>query len=71
MSKKREVVLRCLDHYINYLLEKQREVNESGFPSHNIPLNKWDIILARINLDWQSRTATLDRIAGKIDYLFN
>ena len=33
MSKKREVVLRCLDHYINYLLEKQRESNERGFPS--------------------------------------
>ena len=33
MSKKREVVLRCLDHYINYLIEKQREGNKRGFPS--------------------------------------
>ena len=32
MSKKREVVLRCLDHYINYLLEKQRENKKRGFP---------------------------------------
>jgi hypothetical protein len=33
MSKKREVVLRCLDHYIDYLLEKQRENKKRGFPS--------------------------------------
>ncbi len=33
MSKKREVVIRCLDHYINYLLEKQRENKKRGFPS--------------------------------------
>ena len=26
-------MLRCLDHYINYLLEKQREGNKRGFPS--------------------------------------
>jgi hypothetical protein len=32
MSKKREVVLRCLDHYINYLQEKQRENKKRGFP---------------------------------------
>jgi hypothetical protein len=32
MSKKRDVVLRCLDHYINYLLEKQRENKKRGFP---------------------------------------
>jgi hypothetical protein len=33
MSKKREVLLRCLDHYINYLLEKQRENKKRGFPN--------------------------------------
>lgn len=33
MSKKREVLLRCIDHYINYLLEKQRENKNRGFPS--------------------------------------
>ena len=32
MSKKRKVVLRCLDHYINYLLEKQRENKKRDFP---------------------------------------
>ena len=30
--QKREVVLRCLDHYINYLLEKQRENKKRDFP---------------------------------------
>ena len=33
MSKKREVVLRCLDHYINYLLQKQIENKKRGFPT--------------------------------------
>jgi hypothetical protein len=33
MSKKREVLLRCIDHYINYLLEKQSENKKRGFPS--------------------------------------
>jgi hypothetical protein len=32
MSKKTEVVLRCLDHYINYFLEKQKENKKRGFP---------------------------------------
>ena len=33
MSKKRETIMRCLDHYINYLLEKQRENKKRGYPS--------------------------------------
>ena len=33
MSKKREMIMRCLDHYINYLLEKQRENKKRGYPS--------------------------------------
>ena len=30
--QKKAVVIRCLDHYINYLLEKQRENKKRGFP---------------------------------------
>lgn len=33
MSKKREMLRRCLDHYIHYLLEKQRENKKRGFPN--------------------------------------
>ena len=33
MSKKREMLLRCLDHYIHYLREKQKETKKRGFPS--------------------------------------
>ena len=33
LSKKREMILRCLDHYINYLREKQKENKKRGFPS--------------------------------------
>ena len=33
MSKKREMLRRCLDHYINYLLQKQIENKERGFPA--------------------------------------
>ena len=32
MSKKREMIMRCLAHYINYLLEKQRENKKRGYP---------------------------------------
>jgi len=32
MSKKKEMLRRCLDHYINYLLAKQRENKKRGFP---------------------------------------
>jgi hypothetical protein len=33
MSKKREMLRRCLDHYINYLLQKQIENKKRGFPT--------------------------------------
>lgn len=33
MSKKREMLRRCLDYYINYLLQKQIEIKKRGFPT--------------------------------------
>jgi hypothetical protein len=33
MSKKREMLRRCLDHYINYLLQKQIENKKRSFPT--------------------------------------
>jgi hypothetical protein len=33
MSKKREMLRRCLDHYINYLLQKQIQNKNRGFPT--------------------------------------